>query len=168
MKNSVGFWVAVIIAALFFCSNMAKGDDYSFKYGMGLINGERTGTIKAFSVRQESHFIYALHTAREGGLWTDTGSAQGRRGAVFGKGQLGVKPGWDSVGLYGKAFWGVQLQSSTDSQLGGLAQFSQDAGIGIRDETSFVGINYTHVSSAGIFKPNKGRDFLGLELGIIF
>jgi hypothetical protein len=168
MNKTGMLWLFVVLAALFFCSNWARGDDHSFKYGMGLINGERTGTIKAFSLRQESHLIYAAHTATEVGLWTDTGRAQGRKGSAFAKGQLGVKPGWTSIGLYGKAFWGLQLQSSVDSQLGGIAQFSQDFGIGIRDESCFVGVNYTHVSSAGIWKPNKGRDFMGLEMGITF
>jgi hypothetical protein len=127
-------WWAIMI--VFICHVSAKADDYSFKYGMGLFNGEKTGSIKIFSIREESRWVGPLYTAREAGLWVDNISDD-RSGAAFGKYQMGVKPGPD-YGLYAKAFWGVQLQSSTDSQLGGIAQFSQDAGLGLRDETSFV------------------------------
>lgn len=156
----IGWTIALTI--LF--SITARADDYSFKYGMGLYNGSPTGSVKQFSFRSEQHELYAIHSATEGGFWVDN-LGDGRRGAVFGKYQLGVKPG-SEVGVYGKAFWGISLQSSTDTQLGGIAQFSQDAGLGIRDETSFVEVGYTHFSSAGIFLPNRGRDFLTLSMGI--
>ncbi len=148
---------------------VSYADDYSFKYGMGIVNGEKSGTVKMFSLRQESHLVHAAHLAYEGGLWVDNGpKSAGRKGSLFGKAQLGVKPGWQSSGLYGKAFWGVAGLSHTDSQLGGNLQFASDFGVGIRDGSSFIGIGYVHLSSAGIFKPNKGRDFMQLELGVSF
>lgn len=156
--------LCVALAILFAVT--ARADDVSFKYGMGLYEGERTGNIKIFSFRHERHEFYAIHSAREAGLWVDN-IGNGRSGAAFGKYQVGVKPGAD-VGFYGSAMWGVQLQSSTDTQLGGYAQFSQDFGVGFRDETSFIALGYGHVSSAGIFTPNRGRDFQYLQLGVRF
>lgn len=157
------FWIVALTTL--FCLT-SRADDYSFKYGMGLQDAKPTGDIKYFSLRHEQHEVYALHSAREAGLWVDN-LGNGRRNAAFGKYQLGVKPG-NETGVYAKAFWGVQLQSSIDSRLGGYAEFSQDAGLGIRDETSFVEAGYTHVSSAGIFSPNYGRDFLNLSMGVRF
>lgn len=156
----IGFLIGVVL------SKCARGDDYIFKYGMGLSDQKPTGSIKLFSLRQESHEFHAIHSAMEGGGWLDN-LGDGRKSAVFGKYQLGVKPGAEE-GVYAKAFWGIQAQSTTDTQLGGILQFSQDAGIGIRDNTSLVEVGYSHVSSAGIFSPNQGRDFITLSLGVRF
>lgn len=156
-----------IILAFWACyAYTAKADDYSFKYGMGLLDGVPTGSIKIFSIRHEAYEFGPVHSAREGGLWVDN-LGNGRSGAAFAKYQLGVKPGSRS-GLYAKSFWGVQLQSSIDTRLGGYLQFSQDFGVGLRDETSFVEAGYSHTSSAGIFSPNYGRDFVTLSLGVRF
>lgn len=165
MKDRVWlvFWT-IALTALFYLTSHAKADDYAFKYGMGLEDKSPTGNIKLFSLRQEALWFYAFHYATEGGLWVDN-LGNGRASGAFGKAQMGVKPGAET-GVYAKAFWGVQLQSSTDTQLGGYAQFTQDAGIGIRDRVSSVELGYTHVSSAGIFSPNLGRDFITLSLGI--
>lgn len=145
----------------------SRAEDYAFKYGMGLLNGEKTGNIKLFSLRTESREFGPIYSGREIGLWVDN-LGDGRKGGAFGKYCFGVKPGANSDGLYAKSMWGVQLQSSIDTQLGGYAQFSQDFGLGIRDRGSFVEGGYTHVSSAGIFTPNRGRDFLTLSLGVTF
>lgn len=144
----------------------AKADDYSFKFGVGQNEGEYTRAIKIFSLRAEGRVLGPIYDAREAGFWADT-LGDGRRNAAFGKYQLGIKPGPD-VGIYGKAFLGAQLQSSIDTRLGGYFQFSEDFGIGIRDEISFIEIGYGHVSSAGIYEPNRGRDFLTLSLGLRF
>ena len=141
-------------------------DDYSFKMGMGLLDGAPTGQIKIFSLRKEDRLIHALHEAFEGGMWIDNVSDD-RKSAAFAKYQLGVKPG-SQTGVYAKAFLGVAAISAKDSQLGGYGQFSEDIGLGIRDSTSFVELGYTHFSSAGIFRPNKGRDFISFSAGVRF
>lgn len=165
MRNKLWlvFWT---IALTLLFTVASRADDYSFKYGMGLLNGSPTGNIKLFSLREEQRLSGPIHSATEGGVWVDN-LGNGRRGAAFGKYQLGVKPGPD-VGFYGSIFWGLQLQSSTDTELGGNAQFSQDFGLGIRDAASFVQGTYTHMSSAGIFLPNRGRDFFCLNMGLRF
>lgn len=141
-------------------------EDVSFKMGPGIVNGSPTGSVKIFSVRNEDHLFYAIHRAFEGGLWVDNIS-DNRKSAAFLKYSLGVKPGAEK-GVYAKAFLGIAGISHRDSQLGGNFQFSEDIGLGIRDKTSFVELGYTHFSSAGIYKPNKGRDFLSFSVGLRF
>lgn len=158
------FWT-VMLVLLFAAQQAAKADDYSFKMGAGLIDGSPSGAIKTFSLRQETSLLGPAHTALEGGFWTDTGRVQERRGSAFGLGQVGIKPGSER-GLYGSAFVGAGLISNTDSQLGGHFQFAESFGIGVRDESSFIQIEYRHLSSAGIYKPNKGRDFLIFSIGV--
>lgn len=154
-----------MLILLWTAQDIARADDVSFRMGMGILNGERTGAIKTFSIREEQHAIGPIHTAYEGGLWTDTGSSQGRRSSAFALGQIGVKPGAER-GLYGSAFLGIAGITHPDSQLGGVGQFSENFGLGIRDGSSFIGVDYRHLSSAGIFKPNKGRDFLVFSVGV--
>lgn len=154
----------MLLTALFFVTSRAKADDYSFKMGMGLVEGSPTGQIKTFSLRKEEHVIHALHLAKEAGVWVDNVSDD-RKSAVFCKYQLGVKAG-PETGMYAKAFLGGSIQSSTDSQLGSNLQFAEDIGFGIRDRYGFVELNYSHHSSAGLSKPNKGRDFFSFLVGI--
>lgn len=143
----------------------ALADEYSFKMGLGIIN-KPTSEVKAFGVRHESKLFAMIHDATEFGLWTDTGKDKGRKGAAFVQYQWGIRP--QSEHLYAKAFIGASALTSTDSQLGGNFQFAEDFGFGFQDKDSFVGLCYGHKSSAGFFRPNKGRDFLQLELGIRF
>lgn len=158
------FWTLMLLL-LWTAQDMARADDHSFRMGMGIINGERTGEVKTFSVRREEHQVYGVYSAYEGGLWTDTGRAAGRKASGFGLGQIGIKPGSEE-GLFGAAFLGLGGISQTDSQLGGHFQFVENIGVGIRDGAGFVSIDYRHFSSAGLSKPNKGRDFLVFSIGV--
>lgn len=140
-----------------------QADDYSFRMGPGIVDGKQTGTVKTFSFRQETPLVYSLQTALEGGFWNDTEAS--RHSSAFALGQVGVKPG-SETGLYGSAFIGVAALSHTDSLLGGHVQFVENIGLGVRDEMTFTSVDYRHFSSAGLSKPNKGRDFFVFSVGI--
>lgn len=159
-------YTILITAIIVLLSRGVLADDYQFKYGMGLNEQKPTGSIKLLSIRQESTFMGPIYDAIEGGLWIDNLGVD-RRSAGFCKYQYGVKTG-PRVGVYAKGFWGVSLQTGTDSQLGSMVEFSQDAGIGIRDEESFLETGYTHFSNAGLSTRNKGRDFVTLSIGLRF
>ncbi len=161
------FLFAVILFSLFPRCTLAA-DKYSFKYGLGLVDDSLTAQVKTFSFRQEKELgLFDAHTALEGGVWTDVGTEAGRKPAVYGKLQLGIRP--EAGSTYFKAFWGVAALSSKDSQLGGyFPQFALDTGFGFQGRGSFVGLNYSHISSAGLVLPNKGRDFFCFESGIFF
>ncbi len=60
---------------------------------------------------------------------------------------------------------GPSYLSNPDSVLGGFYQFNTELGAGVRDEHLYLGVIYKHLSSAGIEEPNKGRDFLMLQIG---
>lgn len=158
---------AIVFAIIiFFVPKCASADTASFRYGLGII-GQPTSQVKNFGLRyEEDSGLYDIHLAVEGGIWTDTGSAQGRNGAIYGQYQVGIRP--SSENIYAKAYWGIAGLSGTDSQLGGVIQFGQDLGVGFQGKGSFVGLQYKHISSAGVFSPNKGRDFVGAEMGVRF
>lgn len=143
--------------------DVVNNDNYAFKMGLGLIDSKPSAKVKNFGLRQESNFFAMLYDATEVGLWTDVGG-QGRKSSLFVQYQWGIRP--QSEHFYTKAFIGPALISTTDSQLGGNFQFAEDVGFGFQDKNSYVGFNYGHKSSAGIFAPNKGRDAITVELGI--
>jgi hypothetical protein len=88
----------------------------------------------------------------------------GRKGSSLAKLQLGVTPG-PNVGTFGLAYTGPCFISNPDNQLSTRLQFCTDFGIGIRDENTFIAVTYSHISNAGIKLPNRGRDFVTMEVG---
>lgn len=56
-----------------------------------------------------------------------------------------------------------------DNILGGHFQFFLEGGLGIAsyDGHSYVGIAWKHISSAGIETPNKGRDFIVVQVRVM-
>lgn len=164
------FVIAIILSVLLCAYTRASEDNpqssTSFKYGLGIIEGGPTTRVKAFGLRYEES-LGALSIASEGGLWTDVGKAEGRSSSGYGAVQAGVRPQSDHV--YVKAFLGPCIITSRDSLLGGFfPQWKFDTGFGFQDKTSFIGINLSHTSSAGVYRVNKGRDFIQLETGTRF
>ncbi len=56
-----------------------------------------------------------------------------------------------------------------DGYLGGPFQFSEDVGFGYKSEDNIrFGINYKHISSLGVYRPNRGKDLIGIGFSIPF
>lgn len=138
--------------------------DYSVKFGPSIQDGVTDGSSKAFGVRRDAHMFYGVHNALEVGGWVDNGG-HGRSHSAIGKLQFGVKPG-PTTGIYGYGFVGPAWITQTDSQLGSTLQFATDIGLGVRDNTTFISVGYSHISNAGIKLPNHGRDYLMFSVGI--
>lgn len=55
---------------------------------------------------------------------------------------------------------GIGFISDTDVYLGGHLEFNHNLYIGIKDKhDKSIGLSYRHISNAGLFMPNVGRDF---------
>jgi len=160
MKN----WMTSLI--MLAISTSAQAESY-FKYGLGIFNSAKDNKVetKTIAIGQSEKWLGALLTQYEGGIWTDSRSDLGRSGS----GYFGISVGLDVQAgyIYSQALWGVAGISHIDSMLGGHLQFNNDLGLGIRDCNGYsIGMNYKHISSAGIFTPNQGRDFLMIKMGI--
>lgn len=163
-RNLILLIIIIDTIIILFCPRLTLATDASVKFGLGMINSKLTSQVKPFSLREEIPVVWSIKEAKEIGMWSDTGKNQGRTSSGFGQYELGVKP--ESDHFYVKAFYGLALITSPDSQLGGIIQFGGDAGFGFQDKLSFVGLNYKHISSAGLEMPNKGRDNIQLECGV--
>jgi hypothetical protein len=162
--RDIVFASVIAIAATYLTP--AHGADYSLRFGPSVQAGAPDGSAKLFGLRREAYQFYGVYLAEEIGGFVDNGG-KGRSGSGFGSVQLGVEPGAE-VGMYGKAFLGPCVITARDSQLGGFGQFCSNVGLGMRDQYSFLGVNYVHMSSAGLAMPNHGRDWLVFEMGLRF
>lgn len=63
---------------------------------------------------------------------------------------------------------GIAGITQRDAYLGGPFQFTEEVFFGMREGTAFIGTSCWHVSSAGIFRPNIGRNFCALTAGYGF
>jgi hypothetical protein len=96
------------------------------------------------------------------GGWIDVSSPYKSSSALL-SGQVGFEV--NSNGLVGGIFSGPTLISNTDQLLGGHFQFMDDLHLGIQDcHSSYIGVFYRHLSSAGLETPNIGRDVIGVEI----
>lgn len=112
------------------------------------------------------HEISLFETKLEGGFWNDSSGRSGAKGSGFGQVAIGVEP--EAGSFYLNFFQGLGFITTPDSQLGGMFQFFESMGFGIRDQKSkvSVGPTYTHISSAGLEHPNEGRDLMGIQIMI--
>jgi len=136
------------------------------KYGVGILSSAEYGAAatKIFSLGYEEDWFGPFIHQYELGLFADS-SGHDRLSSGFGFYSVGVEvnPGY----LVVRSLWGVGLITSPDSMLGGNFQFTQDFLIGLRDNRrNMIGFVYKHISSAGLELPNKGRDFITLQVEI--
>jgi len=98
------------------------------------------------------------------GYWVD--NRKGAHDALYINPSIGltVQPWIVDVRIHA----GIAIISHTDIYLGGRAQFTEAVFIGIKDPGAYAGVECSHLSSAGIFKPNIGRNFCGIVAGIEF
>lgn len=158
-----------VLVWLFVFSSFAKADTVA-KYGIGVARSADGGysTTKHLSLSRQS-VAYGMFVQQiELGFWTDSARWQGRSGSVYGDYSVGLETQTVS-GIYAQTLVGPALISSPDAYLGGYFQINTEATLGIRGENGIsIGLLYKHLSSAGIYKPNVGRDFLLFRVGVPF
>jgi hypothetical protein len=154
-------------AALLSAAARADGVDGTYlKYGIGIFHSADYGTAetKTFALGYKDGLVGPLVQQREVGLWVDP-AGHGRSSSGYANYSVGAEatPGY----LVASAMWGVAAITTPDSMLGGWFQFKNDTFLGVKDDRgNTFGLNYTHVSSAGIESPNMGRDMLSVKVGI--
>lgn len=164
----VAYWTVLMLGGLIL---FAKADDTQsgayFKYGLGIFNSAKNSKaeVKMVSVGHQSPIFGYMIKQWEVGGWMDSRSDLGRKSSGFANGSIGVNI--DIGNFYAQSLWGAGVVTTRDSMLGGNFQFNQDLGLGLKDSRGVgIGLNYKHISSAGIFKPNEGRDFFAIKLTI--
>ena len=138
------------------------------KYGVALPKNPEEGfsDVKAMFISKQGQVTGPLVYQLEGGGWTDSIKHTGRKSSLMASPSLGINVNAGYV--FTQALLGPAVISSPDSILGGMGQFNNDFAIGLKDKDASIAFAYKHLSSAGIFQPNAGRDFIMLRVGVNF
>lgn len=137
----------------------ANSQVLGFKEGIGITNS-LNGNIAVFSASYEDKYNHIAMQKTEFGLWTD--KAKNHSGSGYGAYSLGIKVKPNS--FYLEAYLGGALISDTDKLLSTHFEFMHDLGLGLQSERKSIGLNFKHLSNAGIKKPNIGRNFLQISV----
>ena len=155
---------------LFLISLNARGEDLSLKYGLGIAGSAKDSPseVKVFSLTLQRPLIgNHLIDQYELGFFSDSRQDLGRQHSAFGFYSVGLNV--DVGYFYAQSLWGVGAITTPDAYLGGNFQFTQDLSAGIKDSSGYsIGLDYKHISSAGLELPNKGRDFMMIRLSLPF
>jgi len=148
-------------------SCQALAGEAVIKYGVGVGNSAKTSksevVMGSMAYQQPFYGLFAQQV--EVGGWGDRRADMGRQNSVFMGYSLGLNLNMGY--LNAQAFWGVAGITNPDSYLGGPFQFNHDFAINFMDKRKVkLGVAYKHVSSAGIEKPNIGRDFFMIRVGL--
>ncbi len=157
----------MIIALLMVPTLQAEAGTYA-NYGIGIFhaNDYNSAAVKSFSVGHNEQLFGPVIYQYEGGYFGDS-SGHGREPSGFGSGELGVEadPGYFVL----RSLWGVGFITTPDAMLGGPVQFNQDFLIGVKGNNgAIIGLDYKHMSSAGLERPNLGRDFILIHVELPF
>jgi len=164
--NLIGCALAFLVLLLG-CS--ARAESISFNYGIGtfLPHDTSLATVKAFYFSKQQKINDIFRTKYDLGVWADRRGDVGRKSSIFGTYSVGARA--EALLFYAECFWGIGALSGPDTMLGSWWSFNQDLSfglIGVNDVT--IGLNYKHMSNAGLASPNKGRDFFVIKAAIPF
>lgn len=155
----IGLFVGVI-----FCKHL-----HADSYMSGMVGVFNTGKhsyseSKFLNAGYRQSWFLGLTYQLEIGGWTDVAGG-GRKGSLYGAGLVGVET--DGV-VMGRAMAGPALLSQTDTYLGGkFPQFTEEVFFGVSGKNrNEVGFKYKHISSGGLYQPNMGRDYFGIEMSV--
>jgi len=131
-----------------------------FKEGTNL---KHSSLIFSGGVQQE---VFGILTEQyEIGYFSTKRNNYGAKGSGFGGYSIGITSSPDNV--YAQLLVGAVGLTTTDSQLGGNVAFKHDFSFGVKDRSgNGVGLGYCHISNAGLWKPNVGRDYIMFKVKV--
>lgn len=129
--------------------------------GSGIMKGPGTPFERSFQLGFEHWLAPGLFVRPQAGYFLDVSGEN--KSSFTASGLIGVAAKSPMGAVLHLAFGPMWLQN-TDNLLGGHFQFNLEGGIGIYGENVGIEAVWWHFSSAGIYQPNKGRDFPGVQV----
>ena len=152
------------IMIILFCSMSGAESLIKVQYGLGLGKGSSIDSgHKSINVGLYRDLEKVLSWNVHGGFLSDSND---KMSALYLFSQFGttINP---NEGIFINTYVGPGIITSTGSKLSGLLQFSINVGFGFKDPLTKneIGINWKHISNAGLSRPNRGRDLILLSVG---
>jgi len=160
MRLVVGLTVFLAVLVVLVLVPVSSAEETYFKYGMQAPGSPRSS--KVFGLSYQDDLDWGLIYSAEADILSIP-SNPNPASFVISPG-LGLKVNGGSC--FATAVWGPAYLSQPDQELGGSFQFMQDLNFGIQDKYNLIGFGYKHISSAGIEKPNRGKDYLYIRIGV--
>ncbi len=129
--------------------------------GDGIMKGAGTPFERTVVLGYEHKFPVGAFVRPQVGYFLDVSGVN--RSSFFGSGLVGIRT-ISPVGPMLHFAVGPAYLQNPDQILGGHFQFNLEFGIGMDDKNFSLEAVVSHLSSAGIEQPNRGRDFIGLEV----
>ena len=153
---------------LFLLATQAFADEAFVDYGLGVGPSAISSEIetKNVDVGYRYYFIKSLYWQNKIGYWDDNSGNPIRSSSLYTTSGLGILFSLSHVEV--RSGIGLAFITAPDGYLGGVVpNFNENLGVGIRDDDGAgFGLEYNHLSSAGIYSPNIGRDFINLEFSL--
>lgn len=155
----------LLLVGVLLMNTWAYADEGFMGFGVGVANSAKhgPGEVKTYNLGYREDLIEGFYWQGKAGLWGLGANSEGQKSSGYGTTGLGFRVDFTPVEFH--AGWSAGLITTPDSFLGGVFEFQGDLGVTLRDRHgNGIGLAYTHLSSAGIYSPNLGRDFGVLEL----
>lgn len=155
-----------LIMLLLLLPSFCMADEAFMGFGLGVMGDadQHPAQVKLGEFGYRRFMWHGIYWQNKVGYWGEGSDDHTRKGSGYGASGLGLEVKLHPIEIRG----GYNLAAITtpDSRLGGrLPQFLGNLGVGFRDwEGDGIGIEYNHISSAGLVMPNHGRDFIVIEL----
>lgn len=155
-----------ILASLILLSTLAQADEAFVGFGVGVFNSAlyHTGEVKVGQVGYRKDIFNGIYWQAKLGFFGDGSGDPTRNSSLYASTGPGLLIDLKPIEM--RAGYGIAAISTPDSYLGGrFPQFQGEFYVGVRDHRgNGMGLQYEHISSAGLVTPNMGRDFLILQL----
>lgn len=156
-------WMALLLSLI---SVPASADQAFLGYGLGVFGSARhsPSETKILNLGYRKKLLSGIYWQSKVGIWGDGSGDHSRKSSGYGSSGLSLQVQFQPVEI--RTGWSLAAISSPDSYLGYyFPQFNGELYLGVRDQFSnAIGVQYEHISSAGIVTPNQGRDFCTLQL----
>lgn len=155
-----------VLILLLLTTVYSHAGDLSVKYGLGASQSVKAkSSEKIFMVAWENKLNdHTLHYSVNAGMYFDSA-----RQVNAGYGFIGIGPRISPFSwMWVENMLGAGFITRRDDLLGGPFQFSIDFGAGFLEPSTDVriGVFFKHISSAGIYQPNHGRNFWMVSFSI--
>jgi len=158
--------ICILFTLLLIFDKGADADEMYLTGALGVFNSGKSSLSETKFANVGYRSPLGMFTQQvEIGGWIDR-FGQGRADSAY----TAYQVGWQvDAPLIARIMTGPCMITTPDVYLGGRLNFKEDLYVGEEDSQGrTIGIKYNHISSAGIYTPNIGRDALGVEIGIKF